>query len=423
MGTWVRAGLVLLAVAAVSGLTACGGDDGDGRATTLRWFIFNEPSGAPQTVADRCSERSDGRYRIQFEFLPSDADSQREQLVRRLGAEDSSIDIIGMDVIWTGEFANAGWIRAVPSEIRETVTRDVFESVLESASFEDRLFAVPIWSNTQLLWYRKDRVDEAPQTWGEMIDRAEGIGREEGRIQVQGDFYEGLVVWANALIESAGTSILDGPDEVRLEREATERALAIMGKLGRSPVRAPDFTTSNEDSARLGFEAGEAAFMINYPFVHPSAEENAPDVFEQMEAAKYPAVERGQESRPPLGGINLAVSSFSRHPDLAWEAIECLVGGENQLEIAEEGGLPPVRSDLYDADEIEDVYPGFADVVRDSIESAAPRPAESPAYQDLSLAIQRALHPTGDIDPNDPSEAYERLRERVEQAVEREGLL
>lgn len=411
------------AVVVAMGLGACGEDESGDGAVELSWFIFNEPSGAPQKIAERCSQESGGRYTISFEYLPSQADQQREQLVRRLGAEDDSIDLIGMDVIWTGEFANAGWIREVPAATAEQVSADVFDSVLDTARFEDRLYSVPIWSNTQLLWYRKDRVDRAPRTWEEMLDRAEELGPAEGRIQVQASRYEGLTVWANWMIESAGTSFVSGPETVALEQEPTERALALMGRLSRSPAAAPNIATSTEDTARLGFEAGDSAFMVNYPFVYPSAKDNAPKVFEQMGAAKLPQVVEGRDSAPPIGGINIGVSSFSDHPEEAFAAVECLVQGENQLEVAELGGLPPVRADLYEQDEIREIYPGFADVIRDSIRDAKARPSESPAYQDLSLAIQRALSPTTDIDPDDPSSTYDELRDNVEKAVKREGLL
>ena len=412
--------LVALALALLAG--GCG-DEGGGSGTTLRFFIFNEPGGGPQKAAEACSKDSGGAYDIRFEYLPSRADQQREQLVRRLGAEDDTIDLVGMDIIWTGEFANAGWLEPIPEDRQGALTENVFESVLKTAQFEDRLYNVPIWSNTQLLWYRKDLVDEAPATWDEMLEASERIGREEGRIQVQANRYEGLVVWANAMIESAGTSFLSGPETVELEREATERALAIMGRVTGGASASADVDTSNEDSARLGFEGGNSAFMINYPFVFPSAKENAPKIFENMGAAKYPAVEDGTPSKPPLGGINIGVSAFSKHKDEAFDAIECLIKAENQIAIAKAGGLPPVREDLYDSPEIEDVYPGFADVVAQSIRDAAPRPSESPAYQDLALGIQRGLHPVSKIDPENPGPAYDRLKEYVDQAVKREGLL
>ena len=192
-----------------------------------------------QAAADKCAKESGGRYTISFEFLPADADGQREQLVRRLGAEDSSVDLIGMDVIWTGEFANAGWIEPLPAETAEVVSEDVFPSVLETAEFEGELYAAPLWSNTQLLWYRSDLVPNPPTTWAEMIEQAEKLPAGENLIQVQANKYEGLVVWANQMIESAGTSILANPDEVELEEEPTKEALATMGALSRLVGRRP----------------------------------------------------------------------------------------------------------------------------------------------------------------------------------------
>ena len=411
--------LLLTAVLALSalGLTACGGDEGGG-ANTLNFYIFNEPGGGPQKVADQCSKESGGRYTGEFQFLPAPADQQREQLVRRLGAEDESIDLMGLDIIWTGEFANAGWLEPVPDDVVGPASSMVFESVLETAKFEDRLYTVPIWSNTQLLWYRKDKVQEPPATWDQMIEVAE---RENMKIHVQANRYEGLVVWANAMIQSAGTEFVSGPTEVALEEEPTKRALEVMGKLATSTAAPVGIDTSNEDSARLGFETGDSIFMVNYPFVHASAKENAPKIFENMGAAVYPKVDEDKDAKPPLGGINIGVSAFSKKKDLAYEAIRCMIKAENQLTIAELGGLPPVREDLYDEPALQKIYPGFADVMRESIRLAGPRPSESPAYTDLSLGIQRGLHPVTEL--TDPQKGYDRLKDYVEQAVKREGLL
>ena len=82
-----------------------------------------------------------------------------------------------------------------------------------------------------------------------------------------------------------------------------------------------------------------------------------------------------------------------------------------------------MREDLYDSKEIEEIYPGFSQIIRDSIADGAARPSESPAYQDISLAIQDAIHPTTDIDPEDPGATYDELQEKLEQAINREGLL
>lgn len=420
-----RVSFALLALAALAlalALSACGSGDSGG-PTKLTWFIFNEPSGILPTIADECSKQSKGEYTIEFEYLPSDADQQREQLVRRLGAKDDSIDIMGMDVIWTGEFANAGWVEEFAGKDEKQATQGVFPSVAETARFEDKVWAAPIWTNTQLLWYRKDRVDTPPKTWDEMFKQAEQIG-ENNLIEVQGNRYEGLVVWLNAMVESAGTSVVapDDAQQVALEPAATEKALATMVELADSAYADPSLSTSDEDTARLAFESGTASFMLNYPFVYPSAKENAPEVFKQLGAAQYPRVEADMPAAPPLGGINLGVSSYSQHKSEAFDAIACLRQPKNQIKIATAGGLPPVTESLFDSKAIDKVYPGFADQILTAIDNAAPRPV-TPAYQDLSLAIQRSIHPLDDVSTDDIGGAVTDLRDNVETALKVEGLL
>ena len=398
-------------------ISACGGDASG--STTLRWFIAIQPGGSIQEIAKACSQQSDGQYRIELELLPTDASQQREQLVRRLGAEDSSIDLIGMDVVWTAEFANAGWLREWTGEDAQQVTDGVFEPVVESASFEGTLYGAPLNSNTQLLWYRTDLVDQPPETWDEMIDQAEQL---DMKVQVQASRYEGYTVWVNAMIESAGTQILSGPTEVGLEPEATAAALKPIGRLAHSSAAPVNLSTSNEDTARLGFEAGNSAFMVNYTFAYGSALENAPDVAKNMGAARYPGITAGEPSKPPLGGFNVGVSTYSTKPDLAFEAAKCLNAPEQQLTMTELDGLAPAREDAYDDPKVKEAFKGFADIVKESIENAGPRPL-TPAYQDVTLAIQNAVHPPSSIDPDDVEPSVDRLRDRVEQGVKRKGLL
>jgi multiple sugar transport system substrate-binding protein len=417
--------LVCLGVSAlaIAGLSACGGSSEGSGTRTLSWFVAIQPGGSIEKVAERCSKESRGRYVVEPEFLPTDASQQREQLVRRLGAEDSSIDIVGMDVIWTGEFANAGWVEEWKGPLKRQVTEKVFPGVIETASFEGKLYAAPFNTNTQLLWYRKDLVPKPPRTWDEMIDEAEKLGRDNaGTIQVQASRYEGFMVWANALIESAGTPILSGPETLDLKQGPTEKALAVMGRLANSPAAPAGLSTSDEDSARLAFEAGESAFMTNYTFAYASAQAEAPEIGKEMGYARFPRVDAKRPSKPPLGGFNLAVSSYSKNKDIDFEAAACLAGKKSQLTAVELDGLPPSRSDLYTNKVVTKAYPGFAGLVKESIEGAGPRPT-TPAYQDVSSALQRTLHPPEKIDPEDTESIYDELKSNLEAAVKREGLL
>jgi trehalose/maltose transport system substrate-binding protein len=417
-------GFVFLgAIALVIVLLASGGDSDAAKGRTLTFFVAIQPGGTIEEVSKRCSEESNGRYTVEPEFLPTDASQQREQLVRRLGADDSSIDIVGMDVIWTGEFANAGWVEEWTGKRKQEVTEKVFPGVIETASFEGKLYAAPFNTNTQLLWYRKDLVKKAPRTWDEMIDAAERLGRDNaGTIQVQANRYEGFTVWANALIESAGTQLLSGPETVDLAEGPTTRALEVMGRFANSSAAPPSLSTSNEDTARIGFESGESAFMTNYTFAYASAKEEAPEIAKNMGFARFPRIDVNRPSKPPLGGFNLAVSSFSENKDIAFDAAACLASRKSQETAVELDGLPPSRSDLYATKTVTEAYPGFAELVKQSIEDAGPRPSTA-AYQDVSLAVQRSLHPPDKIDPEDATSVYDELRSNLEDAVKREGLL
>jgi len=417
-----RRGAVCLAGAALAAaaslvLSACGGSGG---APEIKFFVAIQPGGTIEANAERCTKEANGKYTIKPELLPNDASQAREQLVRRLGAKDSTIDVIGLDVIRTAEFANPGWIEPWTGKRKAEATEEVFPSVIETATFDKQLYAAPFNTNTQVLWYRKDLVKTPPKTWDEMIEMAENL-KEAGKIQVQAERYEGYFVWINALIDSAGTEILSGPETVDLEQKPTEEALDVIGKLAHSSAASPNLPTSNEDTARLAFEAGEAAFMTNYTFAFASAKENAPEVWKNMGAAPFPQV-NGSPAKPPLGGFNLAVSSYSTHKDMAFEAAACLADEKSQLTAVELDGLPPSRSDLYEGKVVKKAYPGFAGLVKEMIESAGPRPA-TPAYEDVSSAAQRTLHPPEKINPEDTEGLYEELKENLEAAVKREGLL
>ncbi|MDQ4129990.1 MAG: extracellular solute-binding protein, partial [Actinomycetota bacterium] len=314
-----RPSLVILGVIAVL-LAACGGG-GDTGTRTVKWYVFREPSGAFEAAARSCTEAARGRYRIEIAELPAQADAQREQLVRRLAARDSDIDIVYMDVIWTAEFAEAGWILPWEGAVARQLSQGVLEGPLATATYKDRLWAAPLTSNTQLLWYRKSLVHEAqvPETWDALIDFAERLPAGQNLVQEQGARYEGLTVWFNSLLASAGGAVIEGAGqeaEVVIGGQATVQALEILRRFARSPIADPALATNTEDPARLRFQEGSSAFMLNWPFVYPSAREDAPEIFNDMGWARYPGVEPGRPSRPPLGGANLAVGAFSKHPEL-----------------------------------------------------------------------------------------------------------
>jgi multiple sugar transport system substrate-binding protein len=412
--TGVLAALAVIALALAALVAGCGGSGGSGSTATLNLWVFQEPSGSFTDAAKRCSEQSGGRYKIVFNALSNDADQQRQSLVRRLAAKDSSIDIAGMDVVWTAEFAEAGWIKPWPARRADEIRRGTLAGPLRTATYKGSLWAAPANTNTQLLWYRKDLVAHPAGTWDGLISQASQLPKA-GRIEIQGAQYEGVVVWFNSLVQSAGGTIIEG-NRVTLG-SAGLTAARIMERLATSPAADPSISAQMEDQNRLAFESGDAAFEVNYPFIYPSAKADVPALFKQIGWRPYPAVERGKPAKAPIGGINWGVGAYTKHPTEAFEAAACLRDAENQREAAVKGGLPPTLSSLYDDASLRRAYP-FADLIRRQVESGAVRP-QTPAYSDVSLAIATTVSPPSNINLNG---FVAGLRAKLQDALESKGL-
>jgi multiple sugar transport system substrate-binding protein len=465
LGRARRLGAVALAVlSAASAVSACGARD-DGRVVS-----FYTPAGdaaAFTAVAQRCTDELGGRFSIRHYSLPKSTDDQRIQLARRLSANDRTVDIIAMDVIWTAEFAEAGWVLPLSDDPAHRAEADALTDTLpgplSTATWKHRLFAAPVTTNTQLLWYRPDLMDKPPSTWDAMIDEAARLhaAGEPSWIGVQANQNEAVVVWFNTLLESAGGQALsDDGSTVTLtdtpeHRAATVGALRILKSVATAPGADPSVTRSDAGSARLAFEQGKAALEVNWPYALASMLENAvkggvpflplnrrPDLagsinnigsFRPTEQqfrdaydasrrvfgfAPYPRVQPGQPAKVTIGGLNLAVSATSRRRAEAFEAIRCLRGPANEKYISLDGGLPAVRTSLYADPQFQAKYPMY-EIIRQQLSDPAVRLA-TPVYQSVSTRIAATLAPITRIDPE---RTADELAVQVGKAIQGKGLL
>jgi trehalose/maltose transport system substrate-binding protein len=419
-------------------LVGCG-SDGAGRVV-LDFSTGTEGADQDRTAAAECSRASGGRYTIELRTQPSrnSTDGQRLQLARRLAAHDRSLDIMELDLIWTAEFAQAGWILPYPLDLARQVEQGTLRVPLETGIYKGRLYAAPLGAHTQLLWYRKDLVPNPPKTWDEMIQMAEGLA---GRglphyIEVQGARYEGLTVWFNTLLASGGGSIVSEDGDVQVAQgDAARRAVGVMARIATSRAADPSLSLSDEDDARLAMQAGKAAFEVNYPFVYTSMHEDGGGTFidalgrpTRQDTGRrvgdvfgwtvYPSVVAGRPAAVTIGGVNLGVSATSRHPAEAFEAVQCLRNRDNQLRSAVEAGRPPTLVALYDDPVLQERFPAWQ-AIRDSLTSASVRP-KTPAYKNISIVISDLLNPPAKINPNT---VVDQLADQIAKAVTSQGLV
>ncbi len=406
------------------GATACGGSGDDDGATTgspvLQWYI-NPDDGGQSEIASRCTESAGGRYRINPSLLPRNASDQREQLLRRLAAEDKSIDLMSIDPVFVAEFARAGFLAPIPEDQARSLTDGVVKPAVTSATWHGRLVAVPMWANTQLLWYRKSvvrkaglDVETAPVTWDKLIAAARATDTTVG---VQAQRYEGYTVWINALIESAGGHIIQNPgaeaDKLKLgvDSPAGVRAAAIIRRVASSGVGGPSLSNSDEEAARALFQGADGGFMVNWAYVWRAANAAvqdgslSADVIADIGWTRYPRVTDGAASRAPIGGINIGISRWSKHADVALEAARCITSAENQTFYFLHDGNPAARAEVFSDPKVLEAFP-MAPQLLQSLEQSAPRP-RTQFYGDVSSALQREFHAPGAVTPETPAAAQQ----------------
>jgi multiple sugar transport system substrate-binding protein len=329
-------------------------------------------------------------------LLPEASNDQLAQLTANLQAKSDLYDVIDMDVIWTAEFASNGWIIPLPeSEFPEL--NDFLRPAVDTAMYQGRLYAVPDYSNADLLYYRKDILAKAgkqpPTTWAQLQQLAETVAPKYGLYGYAGTFapYEGLTVNFAAAVQSAGGSILS-PDGTKVTVDSPQalRGLEFLVNGFRQGWIPKIALTYEEESAQEAFEAGKFLFLDNWPDVYAALSVRSPanKVYGKFGVVALPGPDGMGSSS--LGGANLAISAYSQHQGTALAFIKYMTDLPNERQMLEQGSFPPVWTQLYTNRTLSHSY-RYLPVLEQAINSAQPRPAIT-NYDQASLAISSAVY-------------------------------
>jgi len=417
-------------LAVIPTLVACGTESG----TTIN--VYYAPEENFDKVVAACNDKAGGRYTIVYNKSPREADSQREQMVRRLAANDSGLDILGLDVTWVPEFAEAGWILEWTGQDKAEAERDVLPAPLRTATWNGKLYAATKNTNVQLLWYDDRLTPTPPKTIDEMISTAHDLRNRNLPYQVllTGAQYEGYVVHITTLANSAGGRILSDDGRSVVMDAGAVKGLEVMRNLATSGVTSPSLSNAREQQVQLGFENAnsQAAFEINWPYVYSAMQEGNPDRAAHLRWSRLPQVVPGVDTKATIGGFNLAVSRHSEHPRESFEAALCLRSAASQKYSALADGVPPTIESIYsdttpldpstpandDNPSMETAFP-MKDAIVESLRGAGVRPL-TPAYQNASTVLSTVLSPPASIDPQ---AAASRLARELQDALDSKGVL
>ncbi|AVI63798.1 ABC transporter substrate-binding protein [Halomonas sp. GFAJ-1] len=342
-------------------------------------------------------------HRVDVVSTPNSSTERLSLYQQILSANSSDIDVMQIDVVWPGLLANH------LIDLREVLGDDAdeghFETIVVNNTIDDRLVAMPWFTDAGVLYYREDLLEkhghDVPTTWQALTETAREIQaaeRNEGNSRMQGFVfqgraYEGLTVNALEWVASfGGGTVVDNDGEVTINNERAAQALDLaaswIGDI--SPEGVLNYT---EEEARGVFQGGNAVFMRNWPYAWALAQSDDSDVRGKVGVVQLPAGGDEGQSAAGLGGWNLAVSRYSDNPELAADLVAFLTGEEEQKRRAIQASYNPTLDALYQDEEVLEAVPFFG-TLYDTFTNAVARPSAptGDAYGRVSNAFFSTTH-------------------------------
>jgi len=394
---------VLSAALLTLGIASCGGDDGSGGAENLEGtgpitlVTGKDTSGNMQKQVDAWNT-AHANQKVRIVELPESADQQRQQMVQNAQTKSDEYGVLNLDVVWTAEFAANGWIEQLKESDFPLDT--MLPATVDTARYFKNLYAVPVYSDGGLLYYRKDLLDAAgvtapPKTWSEMEAactkvKATPAGRNVGCYAGQFDKYEGLTVNFSEAVNSAGGVVVGDDGKPNVNTPEAKKGLDFLVNAFKTGAIPPKALTFKEEEGRRDFQAGNLIFHRQWPYQYAKA--NATDGSSKV-AGKFQVAPLPGDSGPgvsTLGGHNFAISAFTKNKKTALEFIKFMAGEERQKANLEATSQAPTLASLYDDQALIGKFP-YLPTLKASIEGAKKRP-EAIKYQEVSTAVQEAAY-------------------------------
>ena len=360
---------------------------------------------------------------VRIQQTPDDATQRHQLYVQWLNARVGSPDVLQLDVVWTAEFAAAGWILPLRDDAGSPALDDFFPAAVEAGRWRGRVYAVPWFIDVGMLYWRTDLLPHPPESLHALnVAALDAMARHRipAGIVWQGARYEGLVTVFNEILGAYGGTILARDGRVAVHSAAGVRALTYLRDQVRGRVAPREVLTWHEEECRFAFQNGNAVFMRNWPYAVATLN----DASESRVAGRFAVTPMpgapGGRPTATLGGSPLAVNRWSAHPELAWKLIAFLTAPEQMLERARIVGQYPARKSVYASPALAEALGAPPEDVTRIIDAAVPRPV-TPVWAELSSELQVALHRalTGEVEPK---AALDAAAVRMQRLLDESGL-
>ncbi|OWL98469.1 ABC transporter substrate-binding protein [Deinococcus indicus] len=334
--------------------------------------------------------------------VPKETGDRLALYQQQLGARSADVDVYMVDVIWPGLISQH--LLDLSKSVPKTVLSQHFPAIVQANTVNGKLVGVPWFTDAGVLYYRTDLMKKygytsAPKTWAELATMAKKI--QDGERKTNSKFYgyvfqgknnESLTCNALEWVSSfGGGDIVDTSGKVTINNPKALAALqAAQSWVGSITPEA--VTTYGEEEARNVWQAGNAAFMRNWPYAYAAGQQKGSVIAGKIGVAALPGGPGGK-SAATLGGWQLAVNGYSKHPKEAVDLVLYLTSSAEQKRRAIEASYNPTLPALYKDAAVLKAVPFFGSLY-DVFTNAVARPAATTKskYSQVSNAFASSVY-------------------------------
>jgi multiple sugar transport system substrate-binding protein len=395
----IKAASILLVAGTVA--AACGGGQGSSTAGPaqlegrgpITFAAGKDDTGMEPKLVDAWNA-THPQEPVRLIELPSDADSQRQQMVQNAQTKSDAFSVLYMDNVWDSEFAANRWIDQLPPN--QFDMSKFLKPTVDTVTYRGHLYGVPATSDGALLYYRKDLLDKAglqqpPKTWFELqqdCQKVQALPDAQGMSCYAGQYekYEGLTVNFAEAVNGAGGEIVDKDGKPNVNTPQAKAGLDSLVDGFRSGMIPHDALTFEEPQTRRAFGDGKLVFTRAWSSQWSQVQktDGSSQVAGKVAVSPIPGVAGPGVSS--LGGHSMAISSFAKNKATAADFINFYTSQQTEQRNLDEGSNAPTLASLYDDPAEQAKFP-WLPTLKQSILGAQPRP-KVVHYGDVTQAIE-----------------------------------
>ena len=374
----------VLAWAAAAPLAGCAGEAAGSRVLEF-WAMGRE--GEVVAALMPAFERANPGLKVRIQQLPWTA-AHEKMLTAFAGG--SLPDVCQAGNTWLPEFAALGAVEPLEARVAASPVvdkADYFPGIWNTNAIDGRLYGVPWYVDTRLLFYRKDLLAaagyaEPPQTWAQWLAAMQAIKRrwpQNYAALLPLNEYEPLLALA---LQQDQPLLRDNATRGNFRSPDFRRTLAFYDQIFRQKL-APAASNTEISNLYDEFNRGYFSFYITGPWNIGEFKRRIPaDRQHTWMTAPLPGPHG--PGAGIAGGSSLVVIATSPRKDAAWRLIEHLSRPEVQQRFhALTGNLPPRRS-AWAGELSRDVY---ARAFRQQLEMVKPAPP-APEWERIATEMR-----------------------------------